>query len=146
MKRLIILFCCICSYLFADDLKRVEYEYKKSVFDAMTKEQVIKRRDMLAEVWDWQHPGRLAAPPAGYSVTNKNAKQEFGAHLDVGYYTFTNKAGEAWVKYKISELQTDNRSTEKIMGDTEKALNISTNDIKFIKDGKIIKPTISVIE
>jgi len=119
--------------------KEVRYEYKKSAFTKMTKQQVADRRMALAEMWDWQNPGRLHVGPPGYSPTNENAQAEFGAFVDVGYVTVSNKAGEVWLEYNVSEKQTGGRATEKKLEALKTKLGMSTNDVKFVKDGKPIK-------
>ena len=86
----------------------------------------------MADVWDWEHPGRLHYFP-GIPVTNfyplytnefdevytnytlitprPPTKAEFGAYVNVGWIIHTNGADDGWREYRVSDIQTDFRIT-----------------------------------
>lgn len=92
----------------------------------------------LADVWDWEHPGRLHMPPDGYSPTNDNARATFGRHVNTGWIVHTNGDLDGWSEYRVTDLQTDFRITPAWVNTTKNdlkqaGLNIN-KDIQIVQE------------
>ena len=57
----------------------ITLRFERDAWLALSPAQIVKRQEMVAELFDWEHPGELAAYPKDLP---KPTKQEFGAVMD----------------------------------------------------------------
>ena len=88
----------------------------------------------LADLWDWEHPGRLHAPPPDWDGT----KESFGAYTNTGWVVHTEGDLAGWSEYGVSDIQTDFRVTPQWVNEIkdllrDAGLNVN-KDIKIVKE------------
>jgi len=128
-------FICIAVALIAAPLEIDRILIKADKYDGAVE---LICNDAMADIWDWQNPGRLHVGPPCYSPTNENAKSEFGAFVNTGWMVHTNGELVGWIEYRVSDIQTDFNITPQWATSIRQALQ-KVPGFNVNKDVEIIK-------
>ena len=128
MKKLITILVLLSTMVLSKNYSgSIRLRFRHDAWLALTPEQVEKRQEMVAELYDWEHPNKLHAYPTDLP---KPTKREFGIVVDkdwicstqnvvtgewmgdTNYYrhNITNLTDQ-WYCYHPSNTQTDNKGT-----------------------------------
>jgi len=97
MKRLLLTFYILATVIvvtaYAGRTGWVRLRFRMDGFLAMNASQIEKRKEMTAEIYDWEHPNRLHF----WDGVPNPTKLEFGEVTDAGWQVCTQTPGGGWI-------------------------------------------------